>query len=515
MAKVRIPGGGGSADLDQVTVTGPEMLEGTAAIGPDGEIIEGEMPERGTHQEATSVNLWTDPSANKTNVYLRTRGGHYGGGSWPGDPLAEAEVYAEQSAVAQAIGLTAGKILANQTALGIAGTATSDATAGKSHILKGYSAYNNGSKVDGDVTVQSILSFNAAVYSSTAISFTWVNPAKGAYSGVIIVGKTGSYPTSITDGTRYYKGAGDNTAASGTSSALISTFASGVTYYFRVFSYAIKDGNEWIHATSHTATAATTKGQVVFTTSGSWTVPAGVRFIDIFCVGGGASGIAGDNTSSASGESGSGGGSGYTETKMKVAVTPGDVIPRIIGAGAPVNDNYSSSSNIAGSATSFGSYLTAAGGTTNFNGGSNHAKWFGRDGGSGSGKSGGTRSQGSVAGNGGSDGTDGTGSSNPGYNGVGQGSTTRAFGETGNTLYAGAGGGGAGGYYDPISENFIFYAAGTGGAGGGGNGGSSISNRAGASGVANTGGGGGGAIGYSTATGGAGGSGIIIVRWGY
>lgn len=80
--------------------------------------------------------------------------------------------------------------------------------------------------------------------------------------------------------------------------------------------------------------------------------------------------------------------------------------------------------------------------------------------------------------------------------GTGQGTTTRAFGETDGTLYAGGGGGYSGG------------------AGGGGNGDSWAGG--GTDGGANTGGGGGGAAAFSGVQyrrGHCGGSGIAIIRW--
>ena len=98
---------------------------------------------------------------------------------------------------------------------------------------------------------------------------------------------------------------------------------------------------------------------------------------------------------------------------------------------------------------------------------------------------------GGMAGAGGSDGSDGGAGLNRG--GEGQGTTTREFGETANTLYAGGGGGEA--------TNMA-----AGGAGGGA--------RARATATANTGGGGGGSTlrGTESAYAGGGGSGIVIIR---
>lgn len=56
-----------------------------------------------------------------------------------------------QGVMATAGGLTASKLLKNQSAFGLAGTATSDATAAASHILSGKTAYVNGSKVTGSI----------------------------------------------------------------------------------------------------------------------------------------------------------------------------------------------------------------------------------------------------------------------------------------------------------------------------------------------------------------------------
>ena len=88
------------------------------------------------------------------------------------------------------------------------------------------------------------------------------------------------------------------------------------------------------------------------------------------------------------------------------------------------------------------------------------------------------------------------------FGGTGQGTTTRAFGEYEETLYAGGGGG------------HSTYGIAWGGSGGGGRGSwntnitGMIESWSGEAGATNTGGGGGGG-------GTAGGSGIAIIRWGY
>ena len=438
------------------------------------------------------------------------------------------KLYAAFSAIASLIGLTAAKLVGGNTVLGVAGTALNDATIDNANdLLSGVVAYGkNGVKYTGNVAIQSVLSFSAAPYSSTQIVFTWKNPAKGPFSGVIIVGKTGSYPTSISDGTRWYKGSGSNTTASGTSTATVSGFTAGTTYYFRCFSYAIKNSAEWVHGTSYTATATVAKGTQTFKSSGTFTVPAGVRSIDIFCVGGGGSGGRGGTSNSGSGQiNGGGGGGGYTATKLGYAVTPGSTFTVTVGAGGARPS--STGDGNAGGATSFGSVLTA-------NGGSAGGISKGGNGGSGGGASISYQGSSLMGGDGGSNGGNGayahnsSGSTTYGTIGKGQGTTTRAFGESSNTLYAGGGGGTHTNLASSTSS-----LSGAGGAGGGGAGGyiyytdegdweDSVAVGA-VDGTANTGGGGGGGknVWSSVDTGstnyyaGAGGSGICIVRWGY
>ena len=194
--------------------------------------------------------------------------------------------------------------------------------------------------------------------------------------------------------------------------------------------------------------------------------------IDVFLVGGGAGGAG----------SGAGGGGGYTKTIKKVSVTLNNGYAITIGAGGNADEN-------GGSSSAFG-YSVSGGKTGYYDGGA---------GGSGGG-SGFRKQELASAGAGGSDGSNGGAGQ---YNGgVGQGTTTREFGEAGEKLYAGGGGGG-GNNYGPAS---VCYSGGPGGAGGGGAGGRM--GDEGSAGEANTGGGGGGTSGNHFA----GGSGIVIIR---
>ncbi len=224
--------------------------------------------------------------------------------------------------------------------------------------------------------------------------------------------------------------------------------------------------------------------------SGNWqlriTGSTIVRFrsqeqIDIFVVGGGGAGSSG-------GYGGSGGCSGFTKT-LRGQTVKGDYNVTI-GAGGARN-------SASGSSTSFGSLVTANGG----GGGqySGHCRGGSGGGGGGGGSyAGGAGSNGSDGGPGGTYCSDYT-CENKRYDGVGygQGTTTRAFGESTGELFAG-GGGAAGGNDGNASAS--------GGSGGGGAGG-----WGGASGRANTGGGGGGCANWSCGAG-SGGSGIALLR---
>lgn len=214
---------------------------------------------------------------------------------------------------------------------------------------------------------------------------------------------------------------------------------------------------------------STQNWRIKFLTSGTLKFTKVVDEIDLFLVGGG--GSAASIVNQVGG--GNAGGGGYTKTQKRVPVEAGKSYEILVGAGGAENPSHNTPVN--GSPSSAFGYSADGGYGGGFTAGGNG----GSGGGGGYDKSG----------NGGSDGGNGGGASGESYRGgYGQGSTTREFGESGATLYAGGGGG---------------TKTGVGGAGGGGSSGSA--------GVANTGGGGGGRYSYGT-PGCAGGSGIVVIR---
>ena len=212
--------------------------------------------------------------------------------------------------------------------------------------------------------------------------------------------------------------------------------------------------------------------RIKFLTSGVFR-PLKALNIDVFLVGGGGGGAEGGSQYGAGG-----GGGGYTNTTKSVNLIANTSYNIVVGAGGPVG-------SAGGQSSAFGA--SAAGG----NGGSRKILDGGVGGAGGSGGGSGHSHTTASAGAGGSDGGNGGGSYGT-AGGAGQGTTTREFGESSGTLYAGGGGAFC---YDAGSS-------GIGGAGGGGNGGAT-----GYAGTENTGGGGG-----AGEAPGAGGGGIVIVR---
>ncbi|WP_313069726.1 glycine-rich domain-containing protein [Lacrimispora sp.] len=509
--------GGGGIGSDEVSVTKEYVLDGKTYVGADtdDEIGTGKMANNGTT---------TNQSLNASGSFYIKKGYH-------------AQDFT---------------VIANSLASQTSGTAI------PSHVLNGETYWTNGIKSTGSMNVQSILSFSSAPYSFSQIVFTWQNPASGPFSGVIIVGKTGGYPANINDGTRYYKGFGNNTYPYGVSNAVVGGFGSGINYYFRAFSYATINGQEWLGSSSYTKNVYINLVTQVFTTSTTWTVPNGVNQVEVFCVGGGGGGGDGsyDTTGSATG---SGGGGGYTITQT-TNVSPGQQIPIIIGSGGVgyLGGSYSLQRN--GSPTYFGS-IVAKGGYGGLGDILKHSTPTGKEtptqlesayytygnGGSGGGGGGGfepdTRDHlygtpwGAQGGSNGSNGGQSAlyniiisgredGENVYGYGdqvrewkqegGRGQGFSTQAFGN--GTVYSGGGGGAGGGNWS-FSKNGSHQNYGGGGGwggnygGGGGGGGSTPA----IDGVPNSGGGGGGGAGRQNSSAkrysGAGGSGICIIRF--
>ena len=361
----------------------------------------------------------------------------------------------------------------------------------ENHVVKDTTFYTLNPKqfLTGIMEPGNINEFNLSVSSGRNIIVKWTNPIEELgkpYSGVYIRYQTGSYPTPTT-GTQAYKGLGSSQESGGISTLSLSLPSLNTTYYFIIYSYCTTSNGEML-GTQLKATINTGSSSIIrITSSQSYTVPAGYNLIDVFCVGGGGGSEYGDSDYYANG----GGGAGYTKTVSNIAVVEKDVLSITIG-----NGGYGGNNGGATSVKKGNNVLCSA------NGGSGNPRFnsSGKQGGSGGG--GGGTNDGAAwikGGNGGSNGGGGGQGGIAASGGPGQGSTTRAFGESNGTLYAGGGGGGG----------FGRSGGSPGGGGSGGGGGGSNGNWQAGNGGTNTGGGGGGNYqGYIST----GGSGVVLIR---
>lgn len=395
------------------------------------------------------------------------------------------------------------------------GVSSDDVTATSNLVLKGYTAItkdSNDEPIEGTLDVQSIQSFSAESDGVKRVILSWKNPLKGAFSGAIVVYRTDRYPTSIADGTRIYTGYGNNQNPDQTSSVVVDMPSENTNYYFLAVGYAIKNGEEWLDSQYKQGYVKTSVSRYAFTSSTTFTVPAGVKKINVFCVGGGGGGGTGVcmGVNNRTGWYGAGGGGGgYTKTVSNYSVTPGQKIAVTIGAGGSAPGNpaigNTGSSGGTGGTSSLGNICSANGG----NGGkpASYGQYYGGNGGAGGSGGGGgcllSSGTGSpwarVGGTGGSNGGNGGngqyhiadyGQGTASNSGAGQRTTTKEFGSSNGTLYSGGGGGGQ---YEISGSNagsggggrgatgsgtamYIYSSAGSNGYGGGGGGGVFSSN---------------------------------------
>lgn len=447
MAESIIQKGGGGAASDECTAAKAQVLAGYTAVTKDS----GDESAAGTMINCGAVSR----ALNCGGSYTIPVGYHNG----------------------------SGKITANSLA-----SQTGGATATDAYVRSGYTYWKDGVKRTGTMSVPSVVSFSVAPYSTSQVIATWKNPSKGPYAGVIICAKTGGYPANIDDG-RVYTGVGSSSVLNRSSSQTISGLASGTQYYFRIWMYCGSMYSGYVQTTC----TPTAHGRVAYTSSGTFTVPTGVRSINIHCTGGGGSGYYG----SADDRGGNGGAGGYTSYVNSITVSPGEQISVTVGSGGIYVNNTKSGGT--SSASRNGSILVSANG-----GGGAGYTWAGTGGSEGGMCS---KKTNKVSA------TPGCSDGGTLYSGGGQGTTTKEFGY--GTLYSGGGGGG--GLYIASHVYESIWSGASGGAGGGGRGGNGdmLNPETGTNGSFGTGGGGGGgaARGSEGKACGNGGSGNVIFTW--
>jgi hypothetical protein len=336
---------------------------------------------------------------------------------------------------------------------------------------------------------------NAYTYVIPIPTFTGIMPVSGSTSGGTLVTITGTNLTGTTGVTF------DGIAATGITVVNDNTItATTPAHTAGAITVVVTTPSGTATGTNAYTYVATTVVIQNFTSSTTWTAPAGVTSVEYLVVAGGGGG----------GRGGAGGGAGGFRTASGYAVIPTTSYTVTVGAGGAggISGAGLNTTGISGSNSVFAT-ITANGGGGG-GGRNNAASYNGTTGGSGGGatRTGavGTGNQGNNGGLGlTTHGGGGGGASGIGANAVG---TTAGKGGAGapssitgvSVTYAGGGGGGA-----PSTST-----AGLGGSGGGGNGSNS---SVGSDGTANTGGGGGGGNDSTPSNGGAGGSGIVIIRY--
>lgn len=187
--------GGGGVGSDELTATAANVLEETTYVGAD---TDDELAE-GTMRHLTNRATITHTAENATKVIE----GDAAFTSTNSDGTARAEIRyngtegfitpntlfaVPQGDMATAGGLTAGKLLQGQSAFGIAGTATSDATGTAAQLLNGKILYGKGSKITGTMG-----DYSGKTSTSNYVSSTF----RSATSGYVFAspGSTGYYTT--------------------------------------------------------------------------------------------------------------------------------------------------------------------------------------------------------------------------------------------------------------------------------------------------------------------------------
>ena len=453
------------------TATAAQILSGkTAWVG--GSQLTGTMTNQGAVSQTLAINgSYTIPAgyhngSGKVTQSITTKAAATYTPGTSNQTIAAGQYLSGAQTIKGDSNLVAANIVSGKTIFGVAGTASSASAA------------------------VAISTFSGSVVG-TNVTFTWSLPTDSSRSGIKIMYKTGSAPTSASDGTAVW----DSGSYSGTTTTTTTyDFKATGTYYVTIFSYTYVN-NVRKYTTGKSITVSCTKviGYKKFTSSGTFTVPTDVTKVDIFLVGGGYPGGTATVTRGSSSyetvfSGGAGGQGGQYLTTTGISVTPGQSITVTVAG-----------SN--GGESKFGSYSSTSGTK---------------------GGAGGNASKATYENVYQYDWTDynveaGTAGANGQY-AFGNQSWSASYD---SSIRYCAGGGGGGARYISYSTAASPTAGGT---TGGGKGGEYTAAGSAASANTGSGGGGGGCYGASTGltstsnkkyTGGNGGSGCVIIRWGY
>lgn len=275
MGECLIQKAGGGIGSDECTAVKEQVLAGYTAVTKDSdeEPAAGTMPNRGAVTQALNAGgSYTVPAGyhngsgkvTANSLASQTGGATAGDGDvltgktyWK-DGTKRTGSMANQGAKTSSLNCGgsytipagyhngSGKVTANSL------SSQTSANSGAGDIRSGKTAWVNGSKITGSLTVQSAISFSAAALSYNTIRISWKNPAKGPWQGVFIQMSTSGYP-GTGGGSRVYTGTGTNpNQAGGNNYVDIGGLTFGTTYYFTCTSYC--DAFGW-GASSNISTA--------------------------------------------------------------------------------------------------------------------------------------------------------------------------------------------------------------------------------------------------------------------
>ena len=312
-------------------------------------------------------------------------------------------------------------------------------------------------------------------YFTATIAVTWPSgstcTAKCGSTTLTAPNTSGSYTFTVhAAGSWVVSCSGGGNSASATVSITASGQSKSVALTYNKIPAFTYTGEYKIVNDSGTEISETTTNDwnIQLLTSGTLTFTdlRGTSSIDVFLVGGGA----GSNSKTTSTDYGTvhsgGGGGGYTKTQKSVSVSANSAISVSIGAGGGAGSS-GGTTTVTVNGSTYSASGGAAGGAPWFNGNNTVCG----DGGSGGSGGGSASSGGFAGGSGGSDGGNGrSGKSNvfpTGSVGRGQGTTTRAFGESSGELYSygGSGGGGSVPVVGTLAANTGHGGQGSGGSG--------------------------------------------------
>lgn len=314
-------------------------------------------------------------------------------------------------------------------------------------------------------------------YFTSTIAVTWPSgstcTAKCGSTTLTAPNTSGSYTFTVhTAGSWVISCSGGGNSASATVSITASGQSKSVTLtYNKIPAFTYTGQYKIVDDSGNEITSTTSNNwNIRLLTSGTLTFTdlRGTTSIDIFMVGGGG----GSSSRTESGDYGTihtgGAGGGYTKTQKGVAVSANAGIAVSIGAGGTGGWNPTAGGTT--SVTVSGSTYSARGGNTGNKGYYDTVSHAGSGGSGGSGGGGGSIG-GWAGGTGGSNGGNGSsGKASPqeaGSGAAGQGTTTRAFGESSGELFAygGSGGGGSVPVVGTLAANTGHGGQGSGGSG--------------------------------------------------